>query len=241
MPAMKYQIVADDLVRAIRNGDYKPNEQLPSIDALCSMYEVSKMTINKSLGLLESNGYITRRRGSGSFVKNVQQPMGNPTAFETSGQMSGLTAEHASRGEKITTLVKKFDVTMPPPEVAHMLGIENDQFVYDIIRVRFADDRPHAVEYTYMPIDIIPNLRMSNVEGSIYSYIEGDLGLKIASAHRVVRALLPTREEREWMSIDANEPLLEIEQIGFLDNGTPFEYSHSRHPGHYEFRSISTK
>jgi GntR family transcriptional regulator len=240
MAQMKYEIVANDLIDAIRTGVYKPSEQLPSIEALCEMYEVSKMTIKKSLDVLQDAGYITRRRGSGSFVKNVQAPI-HKVAFETSGQMSGLTAEQGAAGIKITTEVIDFGVEPPSPEVAHMLALESDQFVYRICRVRFADDRPHAVEYTHMPIDLIPNLRRKNAEGSIYSYIEGDLRLRIASAHRIVRAVLPTKEEQKWMKVGPHEPLLEVEQVAFLDDGTPFEYSFSRHPNGYEFRSISTK
>lgn len=239
--AIKYELVADDLTRAIKRGDYKPNEQLPSIEALCEMYEVSKMTINKSLALLEAAGLITRRRGSGSFVKNVQSPLHDPATFAMSGQMGGFTAERSAQGCKVETAVKRFDVVAPPPEVAHMLAIEPDQFVYHIVRVRFADGEPHATEYTYMPIDLIPNLRMKNVEKSIYGYIEGELKLKISSAHRVIRAVLPTKDEQEWMRIGPHEPLLEVEQVAFLDNGTPFEYSRARHPNGYEFRSISTK
>lgn len=241
MPQMKYEIVADDLVRAIKAGQYKPSEQLPSIEALCGMYEVSKMTIKKSLDILQAGGYITRRRGSGSFVKNVQSPIHDAVAFETSGQMSGLTAERAAAGDKITTDVKLFSIELPSPEVAHMLAIESDEFVYHIIRVRFSNNRPHAVEYTFMPIELIPNLRRKNAEGSIYSYVEHDLRLRIASAHRIVRAVLPTEDEQDWMGIGAHEPLLEVEQVAFLDDGTPFEYSFSRHPDGYEFRTISTK
>lgn len=240
MAQMKYELVANDLIDAIHAGTYKPSEQLPSIEALCDMYEVSKMTIKKSLDVLQADGYITRRRGSGSFVKNVQSPLHN-ASFETSGQMSGLTAERGARGVKITTEVLDFGVEPPSPEVAHMLALEDDQFVYRITRVRFADDRPHAVEYTHMPIELIPNLRRKNAEGSIYGYIEGDLHLRIASAHRIVRAVLPTKDEQKWMKVGPHEPLLEVEQVAFLDDGTPFEYSFSRHPDGYEFRTISTK
>ncbi len=241
MAKMKYEVVADDLISSIKDGQYKPSEQLPSIEGLCEMYEVSKMTIKKSLDVLEAGGYITRRRGSGCFVKNVQAPIHNAVAFETSGQMSGLTAERKATGDKIETEVKLFNIEMPPPEVAHMLAIEADEFVYHIVRVRFTNGRPHAVEYTFMPIQLIPNLRRKNAEGSIYGYVEGDLRLKIASAHRIVRAVLPTADEQDWMGVGPHEPLLEVEQVAFLDDGTPFEYSFSRHPDGYEFRTISTK
>ena len=238
---MKYELVAQDLIAHIRSGTFLPNSQLPSIESLCQSYEVSKVTIKKALDILEDRGYITRRRGSGSFVKNVRTPLKDDAAFETSRQMEGFTAEHERRGEAVRTEVKDFSAAMPSPDVAHMLDIEADQFVYHVIRVRFADDVATAIEYTYMPIDVIPNLRLKNIETSIYHYIEKDLGLRIASAHRTIRAVLPTEDECAWMGLEPGDPLLEVEQVGYLDDGTPFEYSFARHPHGYEFRSISTK
>ena len=45
--AMKYEVVADDLFKKIQDGTYTPNEQLPTIEELCDLYSVSKITIKK--------------------------------------------------------------------------------------------------------------------------------------------------------------------------------------------------
>lgn len=239
--AMKYQVVLEDLQKKIAAGTYEPGSQLPSIEKLCELYGVSKITIKKALDELESRGFISRRRGSGSFVKMFLPQAGPSTQFETSHQMSGFKTEHEALGQKVTTDVHEFSVVLPPREVARRLGMEPDQFTYHIIRVRSADGVPSSIEYTYMPIDVIPNLRRKTVDESIYRFIEDELGLKIASAHRTVRAVLPTADEREWLHVGANEPLLEVAQVAFLDDGRPFECSVSRHPNGYEFLSISTR
>ena len=91
-----------------------------------------------------------------------------------------------------------------------------------------------------MPIKLVPDLRERNVETSIYGYLEGELGLKIGSAHRVIKAVLPTDDEATWLGVDPSQPLLEVKQVGFLDDGVPFEWSVARHANDYEFCSIST-
>ena len=239
--AMKYQVVLNDLMDKISAGTYEPGDQLPSIEGLCEQYGVSKITIKKALDELEARGYISKRRGSGSFVKMRLPTPANTGQFETSHQMSGFKTEHEALGHKVSTQVHGFNVIVPPKDVAEHLGMEPDAFAYHIIRVRCSNDVPTSVEYTYMPIDTIPNLRRKTLDDSIYRFIEDELGLKIASAHRIVRAVLPTRDECEWLGIGANSPLLEVEQVAFLDDGRPFEFSISRHPNGYEFRSISTK
>ena len=49
---MKYENVADSLEAAIADGTYVPGEQLPSIETLCTTYGVSKITVNKALGVI---------------------------------------------------------------------------------------------------------------------------------------------------------------------------------------------
>ena len=99
---------------------------------------------------------------------------------------------------------------------------------------------PIVIEYTYMPIDLIPGLKKSQLYRSVYSYIQDTLGYKISSFHRIIRAVAATSEEAERLDTWEGEPLLEIEQIGFLDDGTAFEYSISRNVGdRSELRDIN--
>lgn len=234
---LKYQAVMADIQKHIEDGTYPAYSQLPSVADLCDQYEVSKITVNKALGELETLGLISRRRGSGSFVKRTQQR----GKGEFSGQMDGFMAEHRARGEHVQSKILDFSVVHPKEKVARALDIGEDSFVYHIIRVRLADDKPLAIEYTFMPIDVIPDLKQKHLEASIYSYIEDDLGLKISSAHRTIRACLPSELEQRELMAKPNDPLLEVEQVGFLDDSRAFEYSISRHAKGYEFYTVSTR
>ena len=238
---LKYQAVIDDIVEGIESGAYAPYSQLPSTAQLCEKYGVSKITIKKAMDQLEAMGYISRRRGSGSFVKKIGEKVPEALMGEYSNQMTGFMAEHRARSEKVSTKVLQFTVERPSDKVAHALDMDKDGFVYHIVRVRSANDVPLAIEYTYMPIDVIPDLKTAAVETSIYSFIEGDLGLKISSAHRTVRAVLPTQLEVEELHESKTSPLLEVEQTAFLDDGKAFEYSISRHAHGYELYVISAK
>ncbi|KAF6605130.1 UTRA domain-containing protein, partial [Paenibacillus sp. EKM208P] len=44
-----------------------------------------------------------------------------------------------------------------------------------------------------------------------------------------IRASKSTELDREHLDCAADDPILEIEQVGYLDTGIPFEYSFSRH------------
>ena len=236
----KYGELARVLRDAIANGTYPKGTRLPTIPALCDLYGVSNTTVKRALDELEADGLVARRRGSGIYVKR-SEAVGATSGASVAGQMSGLTAEFASVGKTVESDVREFAVIHPDEQVAAALGIGVESFVYKICRVRIVDGVPRNVEYTFMPLDVIPGLVERHLHASIYSYIEGDLHLKIDSAHRVVRAVAPTDDEVTWLGLKGQEPLLEIRQVGYLDDGTPFEYSTTHHTKDYEFRVVSSR
>ena len=63
----KYQSVADALKAGIQSGRYQ--KVLPTEQALCAQFQVSRQTVRQALSLLESAGLIERRQGSGSHIR----------------------------------------------------------------------------------------------------------------------------------------------------------------------------
>ena len=221
---LKYEQIALDIQKKINNGQYLPNDQLPLEKEMCIQYNVSRITIKKAMDKLVMNGSVVKRRGAGTFVKDVDHE--EITDISTSKQFNGFSGSH--RGEKIETKVIDFKVINPSQEIANKLKMEKDDFVYYICRVRYADGEPCVVEYTYMPIDVISGIKRDMLTGSIYRYI--------------VRALVGSELEKEALDINDTMPILQVEQIAFLDNGQPFEYSKSSHRGDkFEFKSISVR
>jgi GntR family transcriptional regulator len=60
--------VMEELRRLIREGKLKPDEQLPSEEALTKMLGVSRSTVREALGQLETTGLIYKKHGIGTFV-----------------------------------------------------------------------------------------------------------------------------------------------------------------------------
>lgn len=238
----KYEALVETLRHEIERGTYPKGGRLPTTPQLCQIYGVSNTTVKRAMDELELQGLVARRRGSGVYVKETSVPSSTGrNQGSSSQQMTGFSAEHEAQDRHVESIVHDFSVVRPDEAIARQLGMEGDEFAYHICRVRLVDGRPLVVEYTYMPIKLIPDLRESTLHASIYAYIEQDLGLKIGSAHRVIKAVMPTDDERSWLSIGPDEPLLEVRQVAYLDDGTPFEYSTSRHTSDYEFYSISTR
>ena len=86
----KYTIIANDMRKKILEGVYKANDQLPFEKDLCTHYDTSKMTVKKALDILVSEGLIIKRRGAGTFVKDLS--VEDMKSLLISSQMIGTTA-----------------------------------------------------------------------------------------------------------------------------------------------------
>lgn len=60
--------VLEQLKHNILIGVYKPNERLPSENALCDMFQVSRISVRTALHKLAAIGLIETRNGEGTFV-----------------------------------------------------------------------------------------------------------------------------------------------------------------------------
>ena len=239
---LKYEELARTILDELAQGRYQKGDPLPTTPELCRIYGVSNTTVKRAMDELELMGIVARRRGSGVYIKETSVPMvSGGRQGSSSQQMTGLSSEYQAQNKQVESDVHDFSVVRPDAEVAEKLGMEADEFAYRICRVRKVDGRPLVVEHTSMPLKLIPDLRESTLHASIYGFIEQELGLKIGSAHRVIKAVMPTDDERAWLEIGEREPLLEVRQVAYLADGTPFEYSISRHVSDYEFYSISTR
>ncbi|MEC0062191.1 GntR family transcriptional regulator [Paenibacillus thiaminolyticus] len=64
-----YALIIDDIKRKIEEGMYTVHQQIPTEMELAYQFGVSRITSKRALLELERGGYIYRKRGSGSYVK----------------------------------------------------------------------------------------------------------------------------------------------------------------------------
>ena len=112
--------------------------------------------------------------------------------------------------------------------LACQLNLDENDPVYEIIRLRLLDDEPLVIEHTYMPVSQVPALSKKILEGSIYSYLHKKLHIKFGGVFRRIKADLPDEYDRQYLGASETTPILEIEQIVWTNSGVNIEYSRSR-------------
>lgn len=67
-PKLKYEGLAETLRKEILEGTAKQGQRLRTEQELTEMYGLSRQTVRRSLNILEEDGFIRRKRGSGTYV-----------------------------------------------------------------------------------------------------------------------------------------------------------------------------
>ena len=230
----KYEEIADALRERIKTHFYQPDSLLPNQTDLVEEFNVSRMTIKKAVGILAIEGLVYSQRGSGTKILN--------NSFwdkETSpvNQYDGLSKQMYDRNKKLTSISILFEVEFPNEEVQERLMVNPQQPVYKLIRLRILEDTPFVLEHTYMPCDLVPELSTEIIEHSIYSYVKETLHLQFGGAYRNVQADKSDTYDQQYLECSTEDPVLEIEQVVYLKDGRPIEYSRSRN--RYDVRGYS--
>lgn len=220
-----YKQIESHIRNLIQSKTLKQGELIPSEKQLSEEFNVTRMTVRSALNNLVKDGYITRQRGVGSIV------LANKV-YDNISAVSGFTKEMENKGYKVSNILEELNVIEADEELMNKLNLTEKENVWEIKRIRLANDKKISYMETYMPVKLFPNLKKSHCEGSLYNYVEEICGYKIAISEREVSSVLANDELANLLDLIKPEALLYISQVCKLHNSDVFEYSHTYHYGY---------
>jgi GntR family transcriptional regulator len=216
--------VYDALEKLISNGSLRVGEQLPGEPKLCLLFGVSRTVIRQALEQLLRDGRITRVMGKGTFVAEPKIHEG------LVGSLTGFYEDMIRQGYLPVSKTLKQQRIPATKKIASLLKIEPGASVIEIRRVRYVNDVPIQLVTTYLPETLCPSaLQADLTHQSLYAYLEKECGLRIASGKRIIEAVLANKEESKLLEIAVGSPLIMLDSVSCLENGTPLEYYHAVH------------
>ncbi|MFG6147166.1 trehalose operon repressor [Halobacillus sp. B23F22_1] len=226
----KYLVIYNDLVQMIQQGEFMAGDTLPSEHDLSQQFSTSRETIRKSLNLLSQNGYIQKVRGKGSVVLDQNKfefPVSGLTSFkELSDQL----------GQNFKTYVHEVFVETADNRLRSRLNCETNVKIWKISRSREINGERVILDKDYIREDIVPNLTKSIAEGSIYEYIENELGLDISFAKKEIVVEQVTSEDQKYLDVEEHAQVVVIRSYVYLADATLFQFTESRHrPDKFQF------
>lgn len=176
---------------------------------------------------LEKRGLVSRKRGSGVYVKKVAtRSFDKP--LNTVSLCKDIDLDLSKSPECV---VHEFTVVKPDEHVMRELGLHEHSFTFFIKRSHLHEGKPLDMQYLYYPVEIFRDIRLTAAETSVRPWIAENYEVTPDSFHKTLRAVNPSPEEAAILELDGGTPLLEVEQVGYLDDGRPFEYLIARFPG----------
>ncbi|MGM0755934.1 MAG: GntR family transcriptional regulator [Bacillota bacterium] len=216
-PIPMYHQIMENLKKQIEDGTLAPDTLIPSKREYAERFDISRMTVRQALSNLVNEGYLYRQKGKGTFVsrKKFEQPLQGLTSF---------TEDMRQRGLKASSQLVDFKKTVCPEHLLPVLQLSNSDAVYELKRIRLANDEPMAIETSYIPETFAGELTKKHLTGSLYEYIENHTGLAIAHAKQELEANVASEQEAHVLSISTGSPVLSIARTTYFQNDLPFEY-----------------
>ncbi|WP_017726079.1 GntR family transcriptional regulator [Halalkalibacterium ligniniphilum] len=216
-PLPIYYQLAEQLKKRIESGELQPGDALPAEREYAEQLQISRMTVRQAINNLVNDGYLYRQKGKGTFVaeKKLEQQLVGLTSF---------TEDMKARGLVPSSRLLHFKIVPATDKIADQLKINKYEPVYEIVRIRLADDVPMALETVYISANLVIGLTEEVIHHSLYQYIEEKLGFTISRATQTLEAALASEMEMKHLNIKKGVPILLIERHTFLEDGVPLEY-----------------
>ena len=213
--------LASGLRQRIHAGEWRPGERIPSEPELARQETVSRSSMRAAITLLEEEGYVQRKHGSGTYVTH------RPALPSDLGRNFGVSRMIAGTGLEPGTEESSAAVEPAPEAVAGALGVDVGAPVGVLRRVRSADGRRVVDVTDWCRVEHLAPEDLPTV-GSIYAALaERGLAVDHGVAHLTPRNA--DGEVAERLGVPSGTLLLTIDQVDRTADGIAVLVSREHH------------
>ncbi len=229
-PTPLYYQLEKILKERIQKREFGPGELLPTEEALCKAYGVSRATVRRAFDSLLSQHIISRRRGVGTFVAEAN----TRRSVRLVGSLEDLLTYP---GRFSYRLLSKTE-TSPPPMVAKALELSSSATAMCMEVIGYLEHEPFAHSKFFFP-DWVGSLidRADTKEGlPIVRIAEQKINQRVVRAEQTVKPILADKFTAKYLGIKLKTPLLEVVRTYYTAAGRPVEVAVVRyHPARYNY------
>jgi GntR family transcriptional regulator len=223
-----YHQIQQRLMDQVKAGEFKSGQPLPSIQKIAERLGVSPMTVRQAIKSLCDMGVLYSRQGKGTFISGI-------TMERDFRQVLSFSEEMKARGAVPRSEILSFNIQAPNEETVEALALSNQDKVFCLRRVRYADSLPLGIETSCLPVQLCPDLLSTyDPTTSLYMKLSEDYGIQVFVTDEIIEVGKASAEVAKQLQIDSKSPVFFFTRISYLENGMPAEHVKSIYRGdHY--------
>jgi len=208
------------LIDVIGRGDLVNGDRLPREGDLAAALGVSRMTLRQALSTMEAQGTVVRKpgRSGGTYVSEPR------IECDLTG-LAGFTEQMRRANIRAGARIISAHTVTATAAVASALSIARGDGVHEIVRVRTARREPLALERSYFPAQVFPDLLAHRLTGSLYELLRRHYGQTPHVASESLEPVIAGASEAELLAVEAKSALMLIERTASTAAGLPVEFA----------------
>ena len=229
-----YLQVSDYIRDKIYSQEWGATERIPSEHQLMELLGISRGTVKRGVEVLEKEGLLVQRQGSGTFVARPALP--RPAGQSLISIAESLKAE----GVRFETRVVEMKRIQADAACAKHLGLAEGSAVLLLRRLRLSDNRPLVFMESRLNLEECPGLsRFDYTKRALFSAVEETSRRKISYARGQYGACVAGERYASLLDCEEKDPVLHVDQVVYLEDDAAIEWSNMWYPpNHYQKMSL---
>lgn len=208
---------------SIQNGQYKAGDQIPTEKELSEMYDVSRITVRKTIDELCAQGFLVKRQGKGTFVEA-------PKIYRKVERDNNVSFSESCRvnGRKPSSHVISCCTMEAEEWQMDFFQLKTSQSLYHIERILSADDLPIIYEHIYFLVDRFPEFQVQWLEdGSMFRLLKEEYHVTgLEKVRSTVEVRLVSQAMAGYLRMNVGEPVMILKSYMSDNNENPLYISY---------------
>ncbi|MCP4314945.1 MAG: GntR family transcriptional regulator [Hyphomicrobiales bacterium] len=214
--APKYKVAYGALLSRLVSGRYPIGGRLPTEDELARTFDISRVTIRRSLDMLVNEGFLERRQGSGYTVLSLSPP--------SSMCLSSFTDAMLRAGREPSSKLIRISTQEAEGHGEELIEELRHERLTCIERLRLVDDEPQMLVRTWVPARLMPSAAPEDFpntghEQSILRIFKQRFGLEWNAACEDISPAGAPKDVAKYLLIEPGTPLLVQACTAFDEDG----------------------
>jgi DNA-binding GntR family transcriptional regulator len=219
-PTLIYQQITGWMRQQISSGNWPEHFRLPSEIDLANELEVSRGTVRKAIRQMIDDGSLVSIHGKGTFVASstLEQPIAE--------QLVGFSEALLERNIPYTTRVIRQELVVPEQRIVSLLAAGPAAPVFLLERVRSVRQTPVAYFINQINTRRCPGIETVDfTRYRLFYTLEETYHLELGLGQRTFQAQSADERVAEMLNISSCDPVMYMEQLLYLRDGQPIEFS----------------